>query len=90
MKEGRKLVYLEKTHEDGFQKMPPTKPRTFKPQPTLEPALKHWWRARKADVASSLGGCFGKCHILEREDSSLMRDSNPHNSIGGRLGKQTC
>ena len=24
------------------------------------------------------------------EDSSPKRDSNPHSSIGGRLGKQTC
>ena len=31
-----------------------------------------------------------KCHILKPEDSSPKRDSNPHNSIGGRLGKQTC
>ena len=31
-----------------------------------------------------------KCHILKPEDSSPKRDSNPHNSAGGRLGKQTC
>ena len=31
-----------------------------------------------------------KCHILQPEDSSSKRDSNPHKSIGGRLGKQTC
>ena len=31
-----------------------------------------------------------KCHILKPEDSSPKRDSNPHSSIGGRLGKQTC
>ena len=24
------------------------------------------------------------------ENSSPKRDSNPHSSIGGRLGKQTC
>ena len=27
-----------------------------------------------------------KCHILQAEDSSPKRDSNPHSSIGGRLG----
>ena len=31
-----------------------------------------------------------KCHILQAEDSSPKRDSNRHNNIGGRLGKQTC
>ena len=31
-----------------------------------------------------------KCYILQPEDSSPKRDSNPHSSIGGRLGKQTC
>ena len=33
---------------------------------------------------------FRKCHILKPEDSSPKWGSNPHNSIGGRLGKQTC
>ena len=33
---------------------------------------------------------FRKCHILKPEDSSPKRDLNPHNSIGGRLGKLTC
>ena len=37
-----------------------------------------------------LGTSFRKCHILKPEDSSPKRDSNPHNSLGGRLGKQTC
>ena len=31
-----------------------------------------------------------KKHILKPEDSSPKRDSNPHSSIGGRLGKQLC
>ena len=31
-----------------------------------------------------------KCHILKSEESSPKRDSNPYNSIGGSLGKQTC
>ena len=38
----------------------------------------------------SLTTSFRKCHILKPEDSSPKRDSNPHNSIDGRLGKQTC
>ena len=33
---------------------------------------------------------FRNCHILKREGSNPKRDSNPHNSIGGRLGMQTC
>ena len=33
---------------------------------------------------------FRKCHIQKPEDSSSKRNSNPQNSIGGRLGKQTC
>ena len=41
---------------------------------------------RRKPLATS----FRKCHILKPEDSSPKRDSNPHNSIGGRLGKQTC
>ena len=31
-----------------------------------------------------------KCHILKPEHFKPKRDSNPHNSIGSRLGKQTC
>ena len=37
-----------------------------------------------------LATSFRKCHILKSEDSSPKWDSNPYNSIGGRLGKQTC
>ena len=37
-----------------------------------------------------LGTSFRKCHILMPEDSSPKWDSNLHNSIGGRLGKQTA
>ena len=40
---------------------------------------------RRKPLATS----FSKCHILKPEDSSPKRDSNPHNSIGDRLGKQT-
>ena len=38
----------------------------------------------------ALAASFRKCHILQPEDSSPKRDSYPHDSIGGRLGKQTC
>ena len=37
-----------------------------------------------------LATSFRKCHILQPEDSSPKWDSNSHNSIGGRLGKQMC
>ena len=33
---------------------------------------------------------FRKWLIPKPEDSNPKRDSNTHNSIGGRLGKQTC
>ena len=38
----------------------------------------------------TLATSFRKCHILQPEDLSPKRDSNPRSSIGGRLGKQTC
>ena len=67
MKEGRKPEYAEKTHDGEFQKMSHTKALTLKPQPRLEPALWHWWQARKADVLTitphvgpSIGGRLGK------------------------------
>ena len=41
---------------------------------------------RRKPLATS----FRKCLILQPEDSSPKRDSNPRSSIGGRLGKQTC
>ena len=34
-----------------------------------------------------LATSFRKCHILRPKDSSPKRDSNPHNSIGGRQWK---
>ena len=53
--------------------------------------INHWrrggnWSTRRKPPATS----FRKCHILKPENSSPTWDSNPHNSIGGRLGKQTC
>ena len=36
---------------------------------------------RRKPLATS----FRKCHMLKPEDSSLKRDSNPHNSTGGSL-----
>ena len=50
MEEGRKPEYQEKTPEDELEKMPHTTARRFKPQARLEPAKKHWWQARKADM----------------------------------------
>ena len=47
---GRKPVYPEKTPADELQKMLHTKAQKFKLQLRLEPALYHWWQARKADV----------------------------------------
>ena len=41
---------------------------------------------RRKPLATS----FRKCHVLKPEDSSPEQDSNLNNSIGGRLGKQTC
>ena len=50
MKEGRKPEYPKKTPDYVLQKSAHTKARKFKPHPRLEPALWHWWQARKADV----------------------------------------
>ena len=37
----------------------------------------------------TLNNEFQKSHILQPENSSPNQDSNPHSTIGGRLGKQT-
>ena len=50
MKVGRKPECSDKTPDDELQKIPYTTVRKFKPQPRLEPALQHWWQARKARV----------------------------------------
>ena len=42
------------------------------------------WSTRRKPLATS----FRKCHILQPEDSSPKRDSNPRSSIGARLGKR--
>ena len=48
-------------------------------------------RGRKPEYPEKTPGDeLQKCHILQPEDSSPKRDSNPRSSIGGRLGKQTC
>ena len=47
-------------------------------------------KGRKPEYPEKPLASFRKCHILKPEDSSPKRDSNPHNSIGGRSGKQTC
>ena len=38
----------------------------------------------------SLATSFRKCHILNPEEASSKRHSNPPSSIGGRLGKHAC
>ena len=50
------------------------------------------WRrgGNRSTRRKPLATSFRKCHILKPEDSSPKRDSNAHDSIGGRLGKQTC
>ena len=45
-------------------------------------------RGSRSTRRKPLAVSFRKCHIQKPEDSSPMRDLDPHNSIGGRLGKQ--
>ena len=47
-------------------------------------------RGNQSTHRKPLTTSFRKCHILKPENSSPKRDSNPHSSIGDRLGKQTC
>ena len=52
--------------------------------------LNRWRRGgNQSTQRKPLAMSFRKCHILQPEDSSPKRDSNPRSSIGGRLGKQT-
>ena len=51
------------------------------------------WRGRKGEgnritQRKPLTTSVRKCHILNPVSLSPSRDSNPHSSIGGRLGKQ--
>ena len=50
------------------------------------------WRCggNRSTRRNPLATSFRKYHILKPEGSSPKRDSNPHSSTGGRLGKQTC
>ena len=48
------------------------------------------WEGNRSTRGKPLATSFRKCLMLKPEDSSPKRDSNPHNSISGRLGKQTC
>ena len=53
--------------------------------------INRWRRiGRRSTRRKPLATSFRKCLILQLEDSSPKRHSNPHNSIDGRLGKQTC
>ena len=57
----------------------------------LAEPLNRWRRGRNRSTRRKpLVTSFRKCHILQSKDSSPKRVSNPHNSIGGRPGKQTC
>ena len=57
----------------------------------LAESLKRWRRGgNRSTRRKTLATSFRKCHMLQPEDSSPKRDSNPRSSIGGRLGKQTC
>ena len=50
--------------------------------------MKEW---RKPEYPEKTAGDeLQKNATLRPEDSSPKRDSNPHYSIGGRPGKQTC
>ena len=44
------------------------------------------WSTRRKPLTTS----FRKCHTVKLENSKSNLDSNPHVSIGGRVGKQTC
>ena len=53
--------------------------------------INRWRRGGNQSTRSKpLAASSRKCHILKPDDSSPKRDSNPHNSIGGRLGKRMC
>ena len=54
-----------------------------------EPLTNEGGEETGAPGENPLATSFRKRHILKPEESSPKRDSNPHNSIGGRLGKQT-
>ena len=52
--------------------------------------ISRWRRGgNRSTRRKPLATSFRKCHILQPEDSRPKWDSNPHNSIGGRIGKQT-
>ena len=53
--------------------------------------INRWRRGENRSTwRKPLATSFRKCRILQPKDSSPKQDSNPHNSIGDRLGKQTC
>ena len=57
MKEGKKRECPKKTPDDEVQKVPHTKARKFKSQPSQEPDLQRWWQAEKADVLTITRAC---------------------------------
>ena len=62
-----------KESDDELQKMPHTH-RKFKPQARLEPALSHWWQARKADVLTITPRLFS--------DQKSVREADAHEKLG--------
>ena len=51
--------------------------------------INRWRGGNRSIQRKPLKTCFRKCHILQPKASSPKRDSNLHNSIGGRPGKVT-
>ena len=58
--------------------------------PLAEPLTDEGGEETGCTRKKSPGDELQKCHILEPEDSSPNRDSNPRSSIGSKLGKQMC
>ena len=82
--EGRKPEYPEKTHDDELPIMPHTKVRKFQAQPRLEPALQHWWQARKTDVLTITP------HILAVDGKARFKTLSPQLGIGVRPVLELC
>ena len=80
MKEGRKPTYPEKNPDDELQKMPHNKTPKFQPRLRLEPTLKHWWQARKADMLT----------ITLLQDLYPMHSDGAHTDPFSISSKQRC
>ena len=82
MKVGRKPEYPEKTPDDELQKVTHAHTHTHTHTHSLSLSL-------SLSLSFSLSLSLS-IRTPMPEDSSPNRDSNPHSSIGGRLGKQMC